>query len=74
MKTLTESAKIYHACGALLEQGVTVIDEGDTIRLNKDKYPKRDLDIEPNKITGISGWFVQWDQATQTQGTTCSSS
>lgn len=60
MTTITKSATAYDANGYLTAQDVAIIDHGDTISIHGHEHLKSDLVIEPNKITGLAGWYLTW--------------
>ena len=60
MKTITKSATSFNADGYIQQHGITIIDHGDTVSIGRAEYPKDELAIEPNKITGRAGWYLTW--------------
>lgn len=60
MTTITRSATSFDAQGYIQEHGVTIIDHGDTVSIGRAEYPKDELTIEDNKITGLAGWSLTW--------------
>jgi hypothetical protein len=51
MKIITNHATILNTEGRIDAQGVTVIDNGDTISIADKEYPKFELEISDDRIT-----------------------
>lgn len=60
MKTITLSATSYDVSGYVQSHGIRIVDHGDSVSIGRAEYPKHELTLEPNKITGKAGWYLTW--------------
>lgn len=56
----TVRATLFDAQGYIQNHGVIIIDHGDTVSIGRSEYPKDEITIESNKITGNAGWYLTW--------------